>query len=82
MMPSIHEHPNVIASMLYQRGERTSTPGIRSITRAQVENVVKQYNLRERTSMTVREMLRVETDRWSIEPTMQPDQFLISQKGF
>jgi hypothetical protein len=75
-------HINVMCSMIYQRGSRTATGGIRTVTRKQIENVVKKYVEREDKIFTTTELLRVSTDRWVVDPTMDTNVFLIVQRGF
>ena len=75
-----HADTNVICSMLYQRGERTATNGLKTISRRQVENVVSKYNVREHKIITVREILHADTDRWGISETMETGRFILSQR--
>lgn len=70
-------HVNVICSMLYQRGERQSSPGLRTVSRKQVENVVTKYNEREHVTMTSHEIIKASTNRWAMDSTMESDRFLL-----
>lgn len=80
-MPSIYADQNIAASMLYQRGDPTSTPWIRTVSRKQIDNVVSKYNLREnRCVLTVTEMSKLSTDRWSIEK-LESGRFLILKRS-
>jgi len=71
---------NVICSMVYQRGEATGTPGLRTVSRKQIERVVTKYNEREMVCFTSREVCQAYTDRWTVEGTMQQDRFLIHMR--
>lgn len=80
-MPMTPEtHVNVICSMLYQRGERTRENGVRTFSLRQASNVVGKYCARENVIVTVREVLRADTGRWSVEETMDPSRFLLLQR--
>ncbi len=79
---SIYSDTNVVCADLYSRGERTSENGVRTVSRAQVERVVQGWMARENRTMTVGSILSCETDRWSVESTMNADRFLLLQKGF
>ena len=71
-------HLNVICSMLYQRGDRLATPGLKTVSRRQVENVIRAYCEREAMTLTVREVTSCSTGRWSVESTQCSDRFLIT----
>jgi len=76
-----HEaHVNVICSMIYQRGDLLSQPGIRTVTLKQIENVVAKYNLREHVIFTVNEISKASTNRWGVSKT--DSCFLICQRDW
>lgn len=75
------EDENQICADLWKRGQKTTQPSIRTVSRKQIEKAADRFMLREdRIGPSVGEMTMADTDQWEISSTAENDRFIILRR--